>query len=97
MKPIIRKPPTFCRECNANTIDIFNQYDSPIGYFNIIRSNNNKADIMNDLNAIKHLVYMKCTRCGKTYRIDWEQDIPRPLYDERIEHQIRTGTIFKSN
>jgi len=97
MKPIIRKPPTFCRECNSNTIDIFNQYDSAIGYYDILRFNTNKADVMNMLNKNKHLIYMKCTRCGKTYRIDWEQDIPRPLYDERTEYQIRTGTLFKSN
>ena len=95
MKPIIRKPPTFCRDCNANTIDIFNQYDSPIGYFNIIRSNGNKSAVMAELNTKKHLVYMKCTRCGKTYRIDWENEMPRPLYDERTEYQIKSGTIFQ--
>lgn len=97
MKPILRKPPTFCNFCNSNTIDIFNQYNSAINYFDIIKNSCNKADIISQLNNRKYLAYMKCIRCGRVYIIDWEQDIPRPLYDERIENQIRSGTIFKSN
>lgn len=97
MKPILKKPPTFCRDCGANTIDIFTQYGNPIGYFNIIKHTGNKSATMEEINKRKHLAYMQCSRCGKVYRIDWESDIPRPLYDTRIEDQIKSGTLFKNN
>ena len=97
MKPIIIKPPTFCRDCNSNSIDIFNQYNSPIGYYDILKYSGNKSQILSELDRKKHLAYMKCTRCGKVFRIDWENGLPRPLYDKRIENDIKSGIIFKSN
>lgn len=97
MKPIVIKPPTFCKECNSNSIDIFSCYNSPSGYYDIIKYSTNKAQVLSELNSRKHLSYMKCTKCGKTYRIDWENGLPRPLYDDRIENDIKEGTIFRNN
>ena len=93
MEPIKIMPPTYCRICGKYSIDLYNVYNSPIGYNNIL-NRNTKSNILKALDNNKSLSYMKCKNCGKVFYIDWTQKIPRPLYDEREINKIKSGKLF---
>lgn len=75
--------PDFCKKCNMRAIEIFDYFNSPMGYHNVakdyMKGEPNKFAIMQR----KTIYKMRCRNCGTTYNIRWDRGYPVPdLYTE---------------
>lgn len=84
--------PIHCVQCGNESVDVFDIYDRPIGYISMIR-NFNVQEVLKFLEENERcLAYMKCTKCNRTYMIDWSKQIPRPLLCSSIAtYRFRKG------
>lgn len=78
-----------CPQCRRKrALEIYDKYNKP-GYFSIILDRNQLDRFLN-----KQFYYMKCTMCGKEYRIDWSQEnrIPKPLIGNKLKYFLEDYT-----
>ena len=70
----------YCTNCNTpRSIECYDINDKPLNYAHLL----DYMDSGKEINLKDRLVkYMKCTKCGHVYCIDWQfnTDIPRPLH-----------------
>lgn len=93
-KPIKTIPATYCIHCKSNSIDVFDVYNKPIGYFKILATSSNKEEALLKLNSFKNLSFMGCKKCMSTFKIDWTEGLPKPLRNINILNKISDGKIF---
>lgn len=82
--------PDYCIECNTpRSIEIYNFFNSPIGYSKVIDDIEKGLQISFDKVP---LYYAKCKNCRRKFTIFWENDVPIPYGNNH--HAINT---FMSN
>ena len=72
-----------CPECKRKrALEIYDKNNRP-GYLSMILDKNEPERFLS-----KPFYYLKCTACGKEYRIDWSQDnrIPVPLLGNKLKY-----------
>ena len=72
-----------CPECKRKrALELYDKNNRP-GYFSIILDKNELERLYN-----RQFYYLKCTICGKEYRIDWshENRIPVPLLGNKLKY-----------
>ena len=79
--PMIFYPLNYCLNCKTNSIEIYSwhnyaqKYEKVLSHFQL---NGCLPEILD-----KYGIYtMRCSRCGKEYRIVWEDGLPRPIIDD---------------
>jgi hypothetical protein len=91
MNPIVFLKRTYCPDCGTDTMEIYNMYNKPIGYPAMVR-NFSTSQVLEFLNQEKYpLSYIKCTKCNRTYLINWTDGLPKPLFDTDIIHSKFRG------
>lgn len=69
-----------CINCDSKrAIEAFNTFNKPVQFSMLLDNIANLNKILDNVT----LSHMKCRKCGKEYRIIWDENkIPRPLYVE---------------
>ena len=71
-------PYNYCLNCKTNSIEIYSWHNYAQKYQKVLdftRMHHRAPDVMD-----KYGVYtMRCSRCGKEYKMIWENGIPRPI------------------
>ena len=77
-EPMIFYPYNYCLKCKTNSIEIYSWHNYPQKYQKVLdfyKLNNRLPDIMD-----KYGIYiMRCSRCGKEYKILWDNGVLRPI------------------
>lgn len=84
-KPIIRRKGSYCFDCEADTIIAYDTKDRAVPY--VTRPNTTLEDIKSSLNNTT-LSYMKCSKCGKKYLIDYSLGYARPVSGSYIRNDF---------
>ena len=70
----------YCPSCHSKfSIELYDVYNNPLGLTRMLNRNIVLKSIENE-----RLSYMKCKKCNKVYKIQYHNNIPRPL-DESID------------
>lgn len=94
--PMLFYPHNFCNNCKTNSIEIFSwhnysqKYQKLLDYFEINQAIPDSFD--------KYAIYtMRCTRCGKEYKIRWTEDgLPVPIYGNTYNNIFANTFIGES-
>lgn len=80
INPFIIVRPDYCCKCNTpHVLEIYNDYNKPIGFSALVNYKKNIAD------ASKiSLAYGKCRKCGARYLLQWDNDGYVTLIDNPI-------------
>lgn len=75
--------PDFCRNCNRKSIELFDYWNNPMRYHDMVKDylefKPNRFTILNNKTVYK----LRCRSCGKNYAIRWDRGYPVPdLYNE---------------
>ena len=72
-------PYNYCDNCKTNSIEIFSWHNYGQKYAKLL----DEATLTGKFPELNHYaVYtMRCTRCGREYKIVWEDGVPKPIYD----------------
>lgn len=77
MYPIVLFRPDLCQMCKKQAIEIYDYYNHPLKYRNII--DNWMSGKHSNIDNMKYAIYdMKCRSCGQHYNIIWENGYPLP-------------------
>lgn len=69
-----------CHKCDWEDIELFDYFNRPLNYNQIVTDHMlGKSSIILDKKAVYR---MRCTRCKHTYTIIWDNDFPRPMWEE---------------
>ena len=78
IEPMIFLPYNYCPNCKTNSIEIYSWHNYAQKYQKVLdfaKINHRLPDVLD-----KYGIYtMRCSRCGKEYKIDWSDGIPRPI------------------
>lgn len=96
IQPILFYPYNFCLNCKSTSIEIYSWHNYPQKYSKVLDQydlNHTLPDYMD-----KYGIYtMRCSRCGKEYKIVWEDGIPRPIlnnfYTELFMSKFKEDSI----
>ena len=84
IKPIEFVEKDYCINCNSeHAIQCFTTYNKIINYSSLLKRLGNNESLDNILGRAE-LAYMKCNKCKKEYKIQWnvEKNIPEPMFDD---------------
>lgn len=77
-EPILFFPYNYCMNCKTNSIEIYSWHNYSQKYEKILEQHKLSGTVPESMN--KYGIYtMRCNRCGKEYKMVWENGIPRPI------------------
>lgn len=95
INPIIQYPWNFCHKCNMQTIEIYSWHNYPQKYEKVLNLNILLESSPNALD--RYGIYiMRCSNCGKQYKIYWENGIPYPngeIYEDIFIKKFKEDSI----
>ena len=78
VQPMIFFPYNYCLNCKTNSIEIYSWHNYAQKYQKILDFNKMNGTLPEVLD--KYGIYtMRCSRCGKEYKINWQDGVPRPV------------------
>lgn len=78
--PAIFYPYNYCHNCKTNSIEIYSWHNYPQKYQKLLDQYQLNGAIPPSLD--KYGIFtMRCSRCGREYKMVWENGIPRPIHD----------------
>lgn len=86
IQPMIFFPYNYCTNCKTNSIEIYSWHNYAQHYDKIINQYTLNKSIPSNLD--KYGIYtMRCSNCGREYKMKWENGIPVPIrgnFDEQL-------------
>ena len=84
-KPVTRIKGSYCFECDSDTVLAYDTNNRPAPF--ATRPNVTVNDLQKSLNNVT-LSYMKCTKCGKKYLIDYSLGYARPVSGRYVRNEF---------
>lgn len=84
-KPIIRRKGSYCFDCEDDTIIAYDTNNRPVPY--ATKPNTTLENIKSSINNVT-LSYMKCSKCGKKYLIDYSLGYARPVSGDYVRREF---------
>lgn len=77
---VIFYPYNYCHYCKTNSIEVYSWHNYAQNYQKMLDQHALDGSTMPVLD--KYAIFtMRCSKCGKEYKMVWEDGIPRPIYD----------------
>lgn len=94
--PMLFYPQNYCSNCKTNSIDIFSWHNYSQKYQKLLDDYEMHHIIPESLD--KYAIYtMRCTRCGKEYKIRWTEDgLPVPIHGDTYMNVFTNTFISES-
>lgn len=74
-------PLNFCLNCKTNSIDIYSWHNYAQKYEKVLDQFKLTGQLPCSMD--KYGIYtMRCSRCGKEYKISWEDGLPKPIVND---------------
>lgn len=78
IEPMIFYPYNYCTNCKTNSIEIYSWHNYAQRYSKLLDQYRLTGLLPDSLD--KYGIYtMRCSKCGKEYKINWENGIPKPI------------------
>lgn len=94
--PMLFFPHNYCTNCKTNSIELFSWHNYAQRYQKLL--NDFEATGIIPESFDKYAIYtMRCTRCGKEYKIRWREDgLPVPIRGDTYPTVFRNTYISES-
>lgn len=79
-EPMLFYPYNYCLNCKTNSIELYSWHNYGQHYSKLLDQYRLTGKVPPGLN--KYGIFtMRCSNCGKEYKIVWEDGFPRPMVD----------------
>lgn len=88
----------YCDNCNhERSIEIYNFFGKALGFPNLV-DERLKIGALSKVFDKEQIYIMKCSNCGKRFKIDWTDGYPRPMrVFNRLLRQFQMGFVDREN
>lgn len=78
--PMLFLPYNYCPRCKMNTIELYSWHNYPQHYAKALEYHELNGSLPQSFD--KYGIFtMRCSKCGKEYKIVWKNGVPRPIVD----------------